>query len=164
MKRFLYRALIALHPPSFRERFGEEMMSIFDEPATKRDGTLFADAFVSLGWQWLMRSDLWKLAAGALVSTLILCGWGYSFAQSVNRSLDRSLQVMAGNPLFFQPHTSLNEQEFEREAAQAVAILAQIRKAERAKHAAPDQENPERGKAHPSQGGSGLVSNSPNKG
>lgn len=104
-------------------------MSIFDEPTTKRDGTLFADAFVSLGWQWLVRSGFWKLATGAVVSSLILCGWGYSFAQSVNHSLDRSLEVMAGNPLFFRPSTSLNEQEFEREAAQAVAILGQIRKA-----------------------------------
>ena len=144
MKRFLYRALIALHPPLFRERFGEEMMSIFDESAGNADGKLFADALLSLPRQWLLRSGLWKLASGAAISSLILCGWAYAFSQGVNRSLNRSLEVMAGNPLFFQPHTSLNEQEFEREAAQAVAILAEIRKAETAKQASTERQSHER--------------------
>ena len=131
MRRFLYRALIALHPRSFRERFGEEMMSIFDEPAMKRDGTLFADAFISLGWQWLVRSNLWKLAAGAALSALILCGWGYAFTQSTSTSMERELQIMAGNPAYHRASDLLDENEFEREAAQAVAILAQIHRTER---------------------------------
>jgi len=87
MKRFLYRALIALHPPHFRERFGDEMMCAFDESAGKRDAKLFADAFVSLARQWLVRSGLWKLASGAVVSSLIRCGWGYAFTQGSSPSL-----------------------------------------------------------------------------
>jgi len=141
MKRFLYRALIALHPPRFRERFGDEMMCVFDESAASGNAKFFADGLLSLARQWLVRSGLWKVAAGAAVSALLLCGWALAFTRSVNRSLDRGLEVMAGNPAFFEPHTSLDEREFEREAAQAVAILAEIRRAEKPKHADAERQN-----------------------
>lgn len=139
-------------------------MSIFDESGASRDRTLFADVFVSLGRQWLVRSGLWKLASGAVVSALILGGWGFAFTQGVSRSLDRSLEVMAGNPIFFQPHTSLDEQEFEREAAQAVTILARMRKAEETKRASAERQNHQSNEQHPSQDTPATASNSPNKG
>ncbi len=56
MGRLLYRLLIGLHPRSFRERFGEEMMSIFDEES--RMGStmpLLMDGLVSLFRQRVMR-------------------------------------------------------------------------------------------------------------
>lgn len=148
MKRFLYRTLIALHPPRFRERFGDEMMCVFDESAARGDAKLFADALLSLARQWLLHSGLWKLATGAVVSGLILCGWGYAFTHGTNTSLERELQALTGNPYFYRPPSSLDEREFEREAAQAVAILAEIRKAEEAKQAATERQNRRREKQH----------------
>lgn len=119
-------------------------MSIFDESAVRRDTGLFADAFVSLGRQWLLRSGLWKLATGAVVSALILGGWGYAFAQGSNASLERELQVMAGNPAFHRASDLLDENEFEREAAQAVAILAQIRETNEVKRAHSERQSQKR--------------------
>ena len=56
MVRLLYICLIGLHPRHFRERFGEEMIAIFDETAGHRErGALFTDALVSLLRQWLLR-------------------------------------------------------------------------------------------------------------
>lgn len=57
MIRWLYIRLIRLHPDRFRQRFGEEMMSIFDESARQRSGWhLVIDAFVSMLRQWVLRS------------------------------------------------------------------------------------------------------------
>jgi len=58
MLRRLYFWLICLHPPCFRQRFGEEMLDIFEEVSGHRGVTsLFADAFVSLFRQWVLRSE-----------------------------------------------------------------------------------------------------------
>ncbi|HTX16871.1 MAG TPA: hypothetical protein VMD77_16330 [Candidatus Baltobacteraceae bacterium] len=133
MTRFLYRMLIALHPPRFRERFGDEMLCAFDESAPDRAGRLFADAFLSLFRQWFLRSGLWKMASGAVISSLLLCGWGYSMASAVNLSLSRGAwwhDKIIGNPPFAEPVAPVDEAQFERDAAQAVAILAGIRKEE----------------------------------
>ena len=143
MRRFLYRALIALHPPRFRERFGDEMMCVFDEAGGDRTARLFADGVLSLARQWLLRSNLWKMAAGATISALLLCAWGYAFTQGTRTSLERELQVMAGNPAFHRAPDSLDENEFEREAAQAVAILAGIRKTEEQKQQAQPHDTPQ---------------------
>ena len=56
----VYKVLLWVHPPAFRERFGEELLSIFDE--ARRDQcawSLFADGAVSVARQWTFRSDLW---------------------------------------------------------------------------------------------------------
>ena len=56
MGRWLYAALLGLHPRPFRERFGEEMMGIFDEEA--RNGTrtgLLLDGVISLFRQRALR-------------------------------------------------------------------------------------------------------------
>jgi Ca2+-binding EF-hand superfamily protein len=47
--------VLRLHPRAFRERFGEEMISIFDEHAGGRRGVLLADAIISLFRQWVLR-------------------------------------------------------------------------------------------------------------
>jgi hypothetical protein len=74
--RVFYRLLLWLHPPSFRRRFGDEMLWIFDETAA-HTGAL-ADGFASLLRQWFLRSGfVWKLplmAAGGLLAPLLGLG------------------------------------------------------------------------------------------
>jgi hypothetical protein len=61
MLRFVYRWLLRLHPARFRERFAEEMMSIFDHAAEKQAAAkLLVDGFISLLRQWTMRSEYWE--------------------------------------------------------------------------------------------------------
>jgi len=68
--RTLYRWLLKLHPAAFQERFGEEMLWIFDEGA-ETQGTLrlLADAFVSLGRQWILRPESWDMPVAATMQT-----------------------------------------------------------------------------------------------
>jgi D-alanyl-D-alanine carboxypeptidase len=66
MYRSLYRLLLKLHPVAFRERFAEEMLWIFDEAsATHGTPRLFADAFVSLMRQWIVRRESWHMPLAA---------------------------------------------------------------------------------------------------
>src|SRR5215471_10753064 len=60
MLRFLYRGLLGLHPPAFRLRFAEEMLSIFDQ-VTERSARvrLLADGLLSLLRQWSLRPEFW---------------------------------------------------------------------------------------------------------
>jgi hypothetical protein len=53
----LYSFLVRRHPSQFRDRFGEEMLSIFDDSAADRKSArLLFDAGVSLFRQWFLRS------------------------------------------------------------------------------------------------------------
>jgi len=64
MLRYLYRVTIRLHPPAFRERFGDEMLSIFELTEGKMARfTLLCDCLVSSLRQWFIRPDLWTEAA-----------------------------------------------------------------------------------------------------
>lgn len=75
MLRPLYRCLVRLHPRMFRDRFGGEMLWIFEEAAACGGAAaLFADGLRSLFRQWLLRSDAWKMAAGGAVSFVFICG------------------------------------------------------------------------------------------
>lgn len=59
--RSLYRWLVHLHPPAFRQRFAEEMLSTFEEAAQNQNvAGLLADGFVSLTRQWLLRPNAWR--------------------------------------------------------------------------------------------------------
>src|SRR5579862_1385594 len=61
MLRFVYRWLLRLHPPRFRDRFAEEMLAIFDDAAEQRaEVRLVTDGFVSLVRQWTLRSEYWE--------------------------------------------------------------------------------------------------------
>ena len=61
MLRLFYRWLLRFHPTRFRERFAEEMLSIFDHVEGSAATTeLVADAFISLVRQWTMRSEYWE--------------------------------------------------------------------------------------------------------
>ena len=160
MRKFLYRALIALHPPRFRERFGDEMLCVFDEAGRDRTPRLFADGVLSFLRQWLLRSNLWKMAAGAMISGLLLLAWGNAMARGVDVSLMRGRwwhERLAMNPLLGEPERPFDEAEFESEAAEAVAILAGIRKTEAQKRHAQPQDAPHAapnpsGSTHPSKG------------
>jgi hypothetical protein len=76
--RLLYKLLISLHPPSFRERFAQEMLWIFDESANSWSaGSLLRDAILSLLGQWLIRSEVWKwLVAGIAGVVPLLTAFG----------------------------------------------------------------------------------------
>lgn len=73
--RFLYRCLLWLHPASFRDQFAGEMLWIFDQAATYGLAcALFADGFISLARQWILRAGAWKVAASGLSSFLMIIG------------------------------------------------------------------------------------------
>jgi hypothetical protein len=75
MKRSLYRCLLWLHPPAFRQRFAEEMLWIFDETANTGATRLLADGLVSLFRQWVVRLGVWRpLAAGAGAAMTLVAG------------------------------------------------------------------------------------------
>lgn len=61
-----YHLLVRLHPHAFRERFGAEILCIFDEAGAAGRPGLFADCLLSLARQWLLRSGYWKLAVAAV--------------------------------------------------------------------------------------------------
>ena len=65
MFRLFYIGLIPLHPRPFRQRFGDEMLWIFDQMAARGSGRLFADAFVSLWRQWVLRPQSFERAAAS---------------------------------------------------------------------------------------------------
>jgi hypothetical protein len=71
MSRTIYRCLLRLHPPSFREQFADEMLWIYDQAAAS-DGLsrFFTDGFVSLVRQWLFRRGAW-VAPAAIVWGLL---------------------------------------------------------------------------------------------
>ncbi len=72
MIRALYRTLLWLHPASFEERFGEELLWIFDLTQASETGVmLLLDCFASLCRQWLFRSGLWKFGVGLLVNAIL---------------------------------------------------------------------------------------------
>ncbi len=75
MKRLLYRLLVNLHPPSFRARFGSEMVWIFDQKKGSRE--LWADLGTSLLRQWLLRSPLWIVPLAILggFCVMLLTSW-----------------------------------------------------------------------------------------
>ena len=60
MLRPLYRYMLRLHPPGFRQRFADEMLSIFDHSEGKlARAKLLADALLSVVRQWTLRPEFW---------------------------------------------------------------------------------------------------------
>ena len=72
MISFLYRAILAMHPREFRERFAGDMFCTMEDARRERGAAmLLLDAFVSLLRQWIVRTHIWVFAAaflGALVT------------------------------------------------------------------------------------------------
>jgi hypothetical protein len=92
MRRGLYRCLICMHPAVFRQRYAEEMLWIFDEEIGQGVLPFFVDGVISLFRQRLLRSNIWKMAAGTVVSTVLIFGWWHSQESSLAAALRR------GNP------------------------------------------------------------------
>jgi hypothetical protein len=76
--RSLYRTLVRMHPAPFRQQFEEEMFWIFEQgESIYGAASLVADAGVSLGRQWLLRSGLWKwvmAGVGGVIPLIIAFG------------------------------------------------------------------------------------------
>jgi hypothetical protein len=129
MIRLVYRLLVGLHPADFRERHGDEMLCIFDECAPGEARHLLADGLVSLLRQWAFHSRAWKFLAGGAVSTLLILGWALSVTRgldwSINWAAKRHGELLAMYPA--PPDHPLDELEFEREAQEAVRMLAHYR-------------------------------------
>jgi hypothetical protein len=76
MIRAMYRAVLFLHPPEFREQFGDEMLWIFDETSADRANTapLFADGLLSVARQWFVGYEAWKvMPLSAYWFTCLVC-------------------------------------------------------------------------------------------
>ena len=127
MSRFIYRCLIRLHPRDFRERFGEQMLCAFDEAERTGGAAFLADGLGSIGRQWILRSGLWRWAVGAAITALILVGYANSEAK-FERKLIISEQLIQAKRVH-----PLDKAEFNGEAAEAVAMLARFRAADRKK-------------------------------
>ena len=68
MRRILYIWLLCLHPAPFRHRFASEMLTIFDDPASRENSRgLFTDAIISLLRQWVLRPEFRKARATTVV-------------------------------------------------------------------------------------------------
>ena len=76
MTRWVYRFLLWIHPPAFRQQFAGQMLSVFDEAAEcEGRAWLILDNLISLGRQWMMRSNWWKIALACVFGLLqILAG------------------------------------------------------------------------------------------
>ena len=69
MLRVLYRWVLRTHPPYFRQRFGDEMQSIFDRAETPgAEVGLLVDAVLSLVRQWSLRPQFWERPTLAAVA------------------------------------------------------------------------------------------------
>jgi hypothetical protein len=134
MKRFLYRCVITLHPRAFRERFGDEMLSVFDEATHAGWMAFFVDGVGSLARQWLLRSGLWKLALGATVSGLLL---GMLLGGEARWERQQATRALAAQ----KTPTPLDEAQFRRDTAAAIAMLARFRLIETRKTGPSKKEN-----------------------
>lgn len=66
MLRRIYRCVLRLHPPAFRSRFGDEILSIFDHANGKLSGfRLLMDSMLSLVRQWTLRPEFWRESVSA---------------------------------------------------------------------------------------------------
>ena len=73
MMRRLYRGLLALHPAAFQDRFGDELIWIFDirDPQFS-SSALVVDCVLSIVRQWLFHSRLWAFGASFLLNCIVL--------------------------------------------------------------------------------------------
>ena len=95
MLRPLYRYLLRLHPKAFRQRYGREMLWIFDESSGVTDrGSLFVDGMVSLVRQWLARPANWK--EGDVVTPAVRNVDGVPMFQMVESTGPRSAALLNG--------------------------------------------------------------------
>ncbi|MBV8842271.1 MAG: hypothetical protein JO307_05610 [Bryobacterales bacterium] len=74
MTRTLYRALLLLHPPTFRRRFAGEMLCVFDDACAQSAAAGFCMSIaLSLFRRWFRHPVLWRTTgaiAGGVVTLL----------------------------------------------------------------------------------------------
>jgi hypothetical protein len=81
--RAAYRGLLWLHPADFEERYGEEMLWLFDlQRPHEMSAALLLDCFASLVRQWLACPTVRIFATGLLVNYVfalcsVVCAWMY---------------------------------------------------------------------------------------
>jgi hypothetical protein len=69
----MYRCLVRLHLSSFRVRFEDEMLWVFDEAeGTVKAALLIVDAGISLIRQWLTNPDFWGWIAASVAGIPLL--------------------------------------------------------------------------------------------
>lgn len=91
MLRFLYSAVLRVHPPYFRQRFSDEMQAIFDQSHSDLTrGRLLADAVVSLARQWTLRPQYWEEPAPVAVEG------GTALFSSLATSKPRTVALFSG--------------------------------------------------------------------
>ncbi len=94
MTRSLYQFVLWMHPSAFRRRFRDEMMSIFDEAGAHQSGfALLLDGFISLGRQWLIRTDSWKILI-AISGAFIQVFWGFGYQTGGHQSWAKDHQAL----------------------------------------------------------------------
>ncbi len=75
--RGFYRFLLRLHPSEFRDRFGDEMLCIFDDASIEGAASFVLDGCLSLVRQWAKRPQIWKWAAATIGGMLsLVAGFG----------------------------------------------------------------------------------------
>ena len=125
MFRIIYSRLLWLHPHRFRQRFGDEMMAIFDHThGTRARLILLVDAFVSVLRQSTLRSEFLQepapsaidagpmfyslepfkprriiLVYGAALTLALFCGVCFLFNYGVNAILPEGLSHAQYGPL-----------------------------------------------------------------
>jgi hypothetical protein len=87
----LYRWLVRLHPPAFRERYGPEMLCVYDEAECGERPRLLADGIVSLVRQWVVRSRYWIVGVAVLGALLQFAVAGTAWLGAARPALTRWL-------------------------------------------------------------------------
>jgi hypothetical protein len=87
----LYRWLVRLHPSTFRERFGAEMLCLYDEADCGERPRLVVDGVVSLARQWVVRSRYWIVGVAVIGAFLQLAVVGRAWLGVTRRAVMRSL-------------------------------------------------------------------------
>src|SRR5215471_17713649 len=75
MRRAFYRSMLLMHPPSFRRRFADEMLCVFEDAHLEGQAAGFcASITLSLVRKWFWNPVLWR-TAGAIAGGLftLLC-------------------------------------------------------------------------------------------
>jgi hypothetical protein len=99
--RILYQFLISVHPPAFRRRFGNEMMSVFDDARGEFGFVLILDGLISCGRQWLLRTGLWKFPLAIFGASIQFFGLGIPIKGHHHRTLNTQSATPSVEQLMF---------------------------------------------------------------
>ncbi len=96
MTRSFYQFILWMHPPAFRRRFGDEMLSIFDEGEKGKD--ILLDGLFSFARQWMLRTDSWKILVAISGGFLQVWGFGYRFGYRISSDQNWAADRQAFSP------------------------------------------------------------------